>query len=227
VFEAVADSSIRSTNFGEKMRKSQGFSIREKIKVILTSPDDLDQPSRETLSQLADSPDIEKIWNKVQKGGGERVNYCARHILYDVAGARVSALTVDQQPDHLEYAKLAERLAKYLEGAHGRLHLPPLPMSTALVPILQDVATALREADGTTLITRSRRNVDGSREIMHFMRMTGLAMRDWTGSWLDEVVVDLTLILFPNANVTASTIRMSRMRFAQKKKRRSNVKRPT
>jgi hypothetical protein len=205
------------------MRKSKGFSIRDKIKAMLTLPDDLDQLSRETLSQLADSPDIEKIWNKVQKGGGERVNCGARHILYDIAGARVSASIVGQQPDHLEYAKLAERLAKCLEGAHGRLHLPPLPMSTALVPILEDVATALREAKRTTLSTRSRRNVDGSREIMHFTRMTGLAMRDWTGRWLDEVVVDLTLILFPNANVTASTIRMARMRFARKK--RSNVKR--
>jgi hypothetical protein len=199
------------------MSKANNFSVRKQIRAILA--EDLNQTSRETLSQLAGSPDIEKFWSKINRACGEWTNLCTRYILHEIAGAKAAAQAVGRQPDREEYADIAERLAQYLQGANrGGLIIPPLPTNAALVLELRNVASALREMDRKSLITRSRRDVDGSREVNYFMRLLSLTMHDWTGHWLDDVVVDLTLVLFPNSNVTESTIRAARKRFARKKR---------
>ena len=81
------------------MLKQQGISVVAKINAMLAEADDrLSAFDRETLTQLANDPDIEKVWGKITKAC--TANFLiVRIVISEIVGARRRAAAADGLPD--------------------------------------------------------------------------------------------------------------------------------
>jgi hypothetical protein len=195
-----------------------------KVELALIRQDDsLSHADQKLLAQWTEDdllwrPCWEKIQTRAQRRIGlwhpEFTRFFIREVLATKRLADSVELRRNLRPTYVKYAKQAEGLARFLkEPARSGLP-PPVPFGGKLASQLEDAVRLLRrranpDPSGPLRVSRLSRN--GSRPRVAFMRLMSSLLNEMCGRPLDEAVVVLTNIAFPNHYSTRHEVRAARL----------------
>jgi hypothetical protein len=160
----------------------------------------------------------QKIQTKMQQRIGwwhaEFIRFFIREVLATKRLADSTELRHSLRPIYIKYAKQAEGLARFLkEPARSRLP-PAVPFGGKLASQLEEAARLLRRRanpDPSGPLRVSRVSRKGSRPRVAFMRLMSNLLNEMCGRPMDEAVVVLTNIAFPNHYSTRHEVRAARL----------------
>jgi hypothetical protein len=173
----------------------------------------LDRERREFLQRWSTSGRSNELWGKIQKKLRHGDLPAARIYFIDqvLAIYRIARSAENVRNQFFAYrknAKRAEMLADFLDPKRDWLP-PPVPSALKFVPELREVAQELRRLE-TRDIGLSRKDQEGSRERVLFMRQMTELVIDICGRPLDGVVAALTDFAFPGRRTTIYQVRSAR-----------------
>ena len=163
---------------------------------------------RKYLAQLANDPDLERIWKGIEKKCGRRDRLWMRVFIREIAICRSLADAADQWPDYRAHAINTERVIRFLKGS-PRFPLPlPKFANPMFIALLEEMALSSRQRGNRIHISREKIN-DRRRYIVCMQLLSG-TMREYFSRWFDGEVANLTNIFFPTAIVTVDSVRAAR-----------------
>jgi hypothetical protein len=185
--------------------------------------DGLTLDDRKFLQRWADDPRTNELWDKVQTKLAPRLDelvsdrffvneILARFFINEILAIRrvvqSAELLRNQAAAYRLNAERAEKLANFLDPKSS-WPPPPVPSALKFVPALREAARELRRLEDHD-VGVSRKDQNGSRERVMFMRDTTELFIRICGRPLDDVVAALTDIAFPGHETTLDQVRSAR-----------------
>jgi hypothetical protein len=181
----------------------------DQIRKIANDDDYLNKEHRDYLRELAKYPNTEDVWTAIEKKCGPRSLLLMRFFIRDLARSRVMADDVDQWPDERAILHEIERFSSYLESLQGVVLLRPDGIDPAVF-YLKELAANVRKRLESSVVSRRRQDVAGSKKRIHFMQLMSGQMKEFFGHPFDNGVAELTNIYFPDAVATTDSVRAAR-----------------
>src|ERR1700686_734312 len=127
---------------------------------------------RKYLGQLANDPDLERIWNGIEKKCGRRDRLWMRTFIREIAICRSLADAADQWPDYRAHAINTERVIRFLKGS-PRFPLPlPKFSNPKFIALLEEMASSSRQRGSCIRI--SRKTINDMRQYIVCMQLLSL-----------------------------------------------------